>query len=68
MMTVTEAAAILGISERAIRYRLERGLMAGERAGTWIWLIPEEEVERVRLAPPLLGRKPTHRLPPSEAE
>jgi excisionase family DNA binding protein len=66
MMTVTEAAAILGISERAIRYRLERGLMAGERAGKWIWLIPKEEVERVRQVPPVLGRKPTHRPPPSE--
>jgi excisionase family DNA binding protein len=66
MMTVTEAAAILGISERAIRYRLERGLMAGERAGKWIWLIPKEEVERVKGAPPILGRKPGRRPPPSE--
>jgi excisionase family DNA binding protein len=66
MMTVTEAAAILGISERAIRYRLERGLMTGERVGKWIWLIPKEEVERVKGTPPLLGRKPTRRPSPVE--
>ena len=58
MMTVTEAVAILGVSERAIRYRLERGLMQGERAGKWIWLIPKDEVERVKNVPPAIGRKP----------
>jgi hypothetical protein len=37
--TVAEAAAILGVPERTIAYRLSRGLMQGERAGARLWLI-----------------------------
>lgn len=59
MMTVTEAAAILGVTERAIRYRLDRGLLKGERVGKWIWLIPHDEVERARLDAPKRGPKRT---------
>jgi excisionase family DNA binding protein len=46
--TVAEAAAILGIPERTIAYRLSRGMMQGERAGARLWLIPRAEVERWR--------------------
>ena len=45
-LTVTEAAAVLGMSERALRNRIERGDMQAERAGARILLIPRAEVER----------------------
>jgi excisionase family DNA binding protein len=66
-MSVQEAARALGVHENTIRYRLERGLMRGERVLGRVWLIPRDEVEawreRGRQRP---GRKPTRRPPPSE--
>lgn len=48
LITVSEAAAILGISNRAVSKRLENGQMRGERVHPRLWLIPREEVERWR--------------------
>ena len=45
-LTVIEAAAALGMSERALRNRIERGDMQAERAGARLLLIPRAEVER----------------------
>lgn len=45
-MTVTEAAAALGVDARTIRHRLERGMMKGENVHPRLWMIPREEVER----------------------
>jgi excisionase family DNA binding protein len=47
-LTVAEAAAVLGLPERTISYRLQKGFMRGERAGRRLWLIPRAEVERWR--------------------
>jgi excisionase family DNA binding protein len=48
LITVSEAAAILGISNRAVSKRLENGHMRGERVHPRLWLIPREEVDRWR--------------------
>jgi excisionase family DNA binding protein len=59
MVTVTEAAAQLGLSARAVAYRLERGMMQGVKVNPRLWLVPSDEVERWRgrgRLPP--GRKP----------
>lgn len=45
-MSVQEAARILGVHENTIRYRLERGLMRGERVLGRVWLIPRDEVDQ----------------------
>ncbi len=47
-LTVAEAATELGISPRTLAYRLQHGLMQGERVGARLWLIPRAEVERFR--------------------
>ncbi len=52
-MTVTEAAAALGLTPQAIRKRIAVGQMQAERAGARILLIPAAEVERWRV----LGRQ-----------
>jgi excisionase family DNA binding protein len=46
MVTVTEAAAELGVSGAAINKRLQRGDMRGVKVNPRLWLIPAEEVER----------------------
>ena len=48
VVTVTQAAAILGVDERTVRHRLRRGDMAGQRVSPRLWLIPRAEVERLR--------------------
>jgi len=58
-MTLTEAARELGVDPSTLRYRLKRGDMRGDKAGPRAWLIPREEVARLkeigRMKP---GRKP----------
>jgi excisionase family DNA binding protein len=41
--SVAEAAAILGVSDRAVRARIERGTLRAERAGkrSWVVWLPE---------------------------
>ena len=48
MLTVAEAAAALGISERGVRKRLEGNVLQGKNVGGRIWLVPRSEVERWR--------------------
>ena len=48
MLTVAEAAAALGISERGVRKRLESNVLQGQNIGGRIWLVPRTEVERWR--------------------
>jgi excisionase family DNA binding protein len=61
-ITISEAAAELGIPPRTLAYRLERGLMRGERVNARLWLVPRSEVEQWRgvgrLRP---GRRPNPR-------
>jgi len=49
-LTVTEAARELGLSATAVRYRLERGQLAGRRVHSRLWLIPREVVEQAKAA------------------
>jgi hypothetical protein len=61
MLTVIEAAAMLGIKPVSVRYRCERGMFPGAvNPGRRVWMIPREEVEAAarigRLHP---GPKPT---------
>ncbi|MGD9891654.1 MAG: helix-turn-helix domain-containing protein [Dehalococcoidia bacterium] len=48
MVTVTEAAAVLGVTAAAVAKRLQRGEMRGVKVNPRLWLIPAEEVDRWR--------------------
>ncbi len=48
MVTVTEAAAELGVSGATINKRLQRGDMRGVKVNSRLWLIPAEELDRWR--------------------
>ena len=48
MMSVREAADVLGLSERTIRNRIETGAMQATRIGARTFAIPVAEVERWR--------------------
>ncbi len=48
MFTVSEAADLLGVSANAIAKRLQRGDMRGVKVNARLWLIPREEVDRLR--------------------
>ncbi len=48
LMTVTEAAAALGMSVRGVADRLQRGTMRGVKVNPRLWLVPRDEVERWR--------------------
>lgn len=53
-VTVREASAMLGISERTIQQQITKGLIAARIDGAR-WLIPASEIERYRhdsLRPP----------------
>lgn len=45
LITVSAAAAAIGVNSSSLRYRLLRGTMAGVKIGP-LWLIPRAEVER----------------------
>lgn len=53
-MTVTEAAASLGISPRTVRQAIENGVMRARRIGP-MWTVTPAEVERYRTE--RLGRR-----------
>jgi excisionase family DNA binding protein len=55
-MTVQQAAAVLGLTRRGILWRLEHGIMAGEKFGR-DWMIAVEEVEHWKVR----GRLPVGR-------
>ncbi len=62
-LTVTDAAAELGIAVGALRTRLLKGQMRGLRAGSF-WLLPLAEVERAKAAGRIrAGRPPRQKLP-----
>ena len=46
LVTVSEAAQMLGLTPRGILNRLERGDMRGYRVTARLWLVPLSEVER----------------------
>jgi excisionase family DNA binding protein len=55
LLTVAEAAALLGVTPGRICQMLWAGQMAGQKVGV-IWLIPEREVLRHRERPSKVGR------------
>ena len=68
LITVPQAAKLLGLSESGIHKRIERGDMRAERLGGKVWVIPREEVERwQQLGRQRPGRKP-HRRPDAGRE
>lgn len=46
MLSVAEAAQVLGLSERTVQVRLQRRVMRGDRIGKRLWVIPRAEVDR----------------------
>lgn len=66
IVTVREAAAALGISERRVRQLIENGVIHAEKLGRQIWMIPREALSRVRRNrrrnPPRPGRRPKRRI------
>lgn len=62
-MTLTDAARELGLDVSTLRYRLQRGAMRGDKVGPRMWMIPVEEIERLKT----VGRmKPGRKPKPSE--
>lgn len=58
-MTVTQAAAALGIDVATVRRHIERGLMRAEKINPRLYLIPDEEIEAWKNRPdPRLKRGP----------
>jgi excisionase family DNA binding protein len=47
-MSVSEAAAAIGISVTALRDRIRNGQVRADRVGQRVLLVPTEEVERLR--------------------
>ena len=63
LITVAEAAEILGLSVRGVAHRLERGDMVGQKVNPRLWLVPRAEVERWQQLPrPKRGPKPRKRI------
>ena len=59
VVTVPQAAKLLGLTERGVLKRIERGDMRAERLGGKVWVIPREEIERWTV----LGRQRPGRKP-----
>lgn len=56
-LTTNEAAAALGMTRDGVRKLIIRGGVKAERAGR-DWLIPSEEIQRLKTNPPPKGRPP----------
>lgn len=52
--SVSEAAAILGLSVAAVRRRIAQGQLPARKTGGWLWLIPADAVR----AAATVGRLP----------
>lgn len=55
VLSVSQAAPELGVSERRVRQMLERGELEGQRVG-WSWIIDRKVLERARRRPEV-GRR-----------
>lgn len=51
LLTVTEAAARLGVSPQRVRMLIKRGRLCATRAGARLWLIAEDDVAKFRRLP-----------------
>jgi len=60
-LSVPEAAAIIGVTDRRVRAMIANGLLAAERIGGR-WLLPDTQVDRMAAAPRKPGRpySPAH--------
>lgn len=66
-LTVKQTAAQTGLEAKTILARITKGLIKAEKFGGSIWVIPTDEVERLKKEPkrgahPLRGRKGKRRL------
>jgi excisionase family DNA binding protein len=50
LLTIAEAAAVLGLTVRGVQERVRRRHMHGVRVSPRLWLIPRSEVERAKEA------------------
>ncbi len=56
LLTVTEAAALIGVTEGRLRQLLQSGAILGEKFGSQ-WAITEAEAQRyAAMEPPAVGR------------
>jgi excisionase family DNA binding protein len=47
-LTVSDAAEAIGITARALRWRIQRGDVRADRVNPRLWLVPRSEVERLQ--------------------
>lgn len=66
MLTITEAAARLGLSPSTVRGQVQKGKIRAKRVGERVLLISEKEVERYRAES--LGRVGRHAASSSDAK
>ena len=58
MATVTEAAAELGISPRAVLHRIKQGEMKARKITPRMYLVPRAEIERMKPVGKRKGGRP----------
>lgn len=46
--TIKEAAAEIGLEHKTLWARVSRGIVKAEKLGGYLWLIPKEEVDRLK--------------------
>jgi excisionase family DNA binding protein len=58
-ITVAEAAAILGVSDRHVRWYHANGHLPGQRMGRWLLIFKRDDVEKLKAnKPKKTGRPP----------
>jgi len=48
MMTLREAAALLGVAHSTLRWQIRNGKLAATKLAPRLWVVDEDEVERYR--------------------
>jgi excisionase family DNA binding protein len=55
-LTPTEAAVVIGCTDGRVRQLLRDGTLLGKKVGERMWLIPEDEAQKIRDLPVETGR------------